>query len=67
VERLRALRARRNFAAVAQALRAVADAARGTDNLLPPILEAVRVYATVGEVSDTLRNVFGAHRETVVV
>jgi methylmalonyl-CoA mutase N-terminal domain/subunit len=67
LERLRALKARRNAAEVTAALRAVAEAARGTENLLPRILQAVRVYATVGEVSDTLRQVFGAHREIVVV
>ena len=38
-------------------------AAQGTDNLVPPILEAVKVYATVGEISDTLREVFGEYRE----
>jgi methylmalonyl-CoA mutase N-terminal domain/subunit len=67
VERLRALRARRDPDAVQAELRRVADAARGGENLLPRILEAVKTYATVGEVSDALREVFGTHREIVVV
>ena len=37
--------------------------AQGTDNLLVPMLEAVRVYATLGEISDTLREVFGEYKE----
>jgi methylmalonyl-CoA mutase N-terminal domain/subunit len=40
-----------------------AAAARDAADLMPPILAAVRVYATVGEISDTLRSVFGTHRE----
>jgi methylmalonyl-CoA mutase N-terminal domain/subunit len=67
VERLRRLRARRDGRRVEQALGAVAEAAQGTENLLPRILEAVRAYATVGEISDTLRKVFGTHREIVVI
>ena len=38
-----------------------------TDNLLPPIIEAVKAYATVGEISDRLRVAFGAHRELITV
>jgi methylmalonyl-CoA mutase N-terminal domain/subunit len=38
-------------------------AAQGTENIVPPILEAVRTYATLGEISDTLREVFGEYRE----
>jgi methylmalonyl-CoA mutase N-terminal domain/subunit len=43
------------------------DAARGDDNLLPPIVEAVAAYATVGEVSDRLRVAWGEHRELITV
>ena len=43
------------------------DAARGTDNLLPPIIEAVEAYATVGEISDRLRAAWGVHRELITV
>ncbi|HZP90749.1 MAG TPA: methylmalonyl-CoA mutase family protein [Actinomycetota bacterium] len=62
VERLRDLRGRRDPAAVSAALAEVERAARGTDNLLPPMKRALRARATLGEVSDALRNVFGEHR-----
>ncbi|HEX8069103.1 MAG TPA: methylmalonyl-CoA mutase family protein [Pyrinomonadaceae bacterium] len=65
--RLRHLRARRDNAAVASALAAVEASARGTDNLLPHILAAVEAYATVGEISHTLRRVWGEYREAVTV
>ena len=51
----RTLRERRDAEAVLKALAAVADAARGTENLLPPMKEALRARATLGEVSDVLR------------
>jgi methylmalonyl-CoA mutase N-terminal domain/subunit len=63
VERLRALRARRDASAVKAALAKVEAAARGTDNLMPPVLEAVKAYATLGEVSDVFRKVWGPYRE----
>jgi methylmalonyl-CoA mutase N-terminal domain/subunit len=63
VERLREVRAGRNQSAVAEKLAALERAARGTDNLMPPIVDAADVYATVGEISDCLRGVFGEHRE----
>jgi methylmalonyl-CoA mutase N-terminal domain/subunit len=62
VGRTRALRAERDGAAVRAALDAVARAARGTDNLLPPMKEALRARATLGEVSDILREAFGEYR-----
>jgi len=61
------LKSRRNSAKVAETLKALEAAARGTDNLLPPILAAVKAYATLGEISDIFREVFGVHRETVVL
>jgi methylmalonyl-CoA mutase, N-terminal domain len=64
---LRAVRARRENGRVVAALAAIREAAAGADNLLPVILEAVRAYATVGEITDALRAVFGAHVETVVL
>jgi methylmalonyl-CoA mutase N-terminal domain/subunit len=67
VERLRALRLRRDARVHAAALRAVEDAARDGGNLVPRILAAVESYATVGEIADVLRRVFGEYRETVVV
>ena len=67
VERLRAFRARRARGVCEAALLHVDDAARGGANLMPPILAAVEAEATVGEISDVLRRVFGEYRETVVV
>jgi methylmalonyl-CoA mutase N-terminal domain/subunit len=61
VERLRRLRAERDAAAVSAALADVEETAAGTQNLLPPIKEALRVRATLGEVSDVLRRVFGEY------
>jgi methylmalonyl-CoA mutase N-terminal domain/subunit len=63
VERLREVRAGRSQSAVAEKLAALERAGRGSDNLMPPILDASGVYATVGEISDCLRGVFGEHRE----
>jgi methylmalonyl-CoA mutase N-terminal domain/subunit len=60
--RVRAARASRDGAAVAAALEALGAAARGTANLLDPMKDALRLGATVGEVSDALRAVFGEHR-----
>ncbi|HST12245.1 MAG TPA: methylmalonyl-CoA mutase family protein [Terriglobales bacterium] len=67
VERLRALRARRDPAAWLAALQAVEDAARSSENLMPRILRAVEACATVGELSDAMRKVFGEYKESVVV
>jgi methylmalonyl-CoA mutase N-terminal domain/subunit len=64
VERVRAVRASRSAGAADEALARLEHAARGTENLLPRILEACREQATVGEISDTLRRVFGEYRET---
>jgi methylmalonyl-CoA mutase N-terminal domain/subunit len=67
VDRLRALRARRDKLAWESAIRAVEDAARNGSNLMPHIIHAVECYCTVGEISDTLRRVFGEYQETVVI
>ncbi len=67
VERVRALRGRRDKEGHAEALRRVEDAARSGENLMPKILHAVESYATVGEIADTMRKVFGEYRETVTV
>jgi methylmalonyl-CoA mutase N-terminal domain/subunit len=61
-ERLRDLRGRRAAPAVDRARGALRDAARGADELFPFILEAVESRATLGEISDDLRGVFGAHK-----
>jgi methylmalonyl-CoA mutase N-terminal domain/subunit len=67
VERLRAMRARRDERAHAAALQKVDHAARGRDNCLPYLLEAVKAHATVGEISNVLRAAWGEHVETLVV
>jgi len=67
VERLQALRARREKAAWAASLKKIEEAARSGANLMPRIVAAVEAYATVGEISDTLRKVFGEYKEAVVV
>ncbi len=63
-QKLAALRAKRDAAAVAAALAHVEGAARSGGNLMPPILEAVTALATLGEISDRLRAVFGTHHES---
>jgi methylmalonyl-CoA mutase N-terminal domain/subunit len=67
IERVRALRARRDAGPWKAALQAVEDAARTGENVMPRILTAVEAFATVGEISDAMRRVFGEYREAVVV
>ncbi len=67
VDRLRKLRARRDAARVAAALKNVEETAGSERNLMPAILEAVKAYATVGEISDAMRRVFGEYQESVVI
>jgi methylmalonyl-CoA mutase, N-terminal domain len=67
IERLRALRARRDAGPWKAALAAVEDAARSGANLMPQVIAAVEACATVGEVSDAMRRVFGEYKESVVV
>jgi methylmalonyl-CoA mutase N-terminal domain/subunit len=67
VGKLKALRARRSSADVARTLAALKRAAEGTENTMPYILDAVRCYATTGEICDAFRDVFGTYTETSVV
>ena len=67
VQRLRVLRAKRDSTKSAAALAELERRARGAENLLPAILVAVESYASVGEISDTLRRVYGEYRESVVI
>jgi methylmalonyl-CoA mutase N-terminal domain/subunit len=67
VERVRALRAKRDAISCKQAIAGVQEAAQSGENLMPKILNAVEAYATVGEISDTMRSVFGEYQETVVI
>jgi methylmalonyl-CoA mutase N-terminal domain/subunit len=61
------MKGKRDGANIREALAALDKAARGTDNLMPHILAAVKAYATLGEIANVLREVFGVHRETVVL
>jgi len=67
VEGLRRVRAERDPAAWSAAMRRLEDEARGDGNLLPPVIEAVAAYATVGEIADLLRSAWGVHRELITV
>jgi methylmalonyl-CoA mutase N-terminal domain/subunit len=67
LERLKRVRAERDQAAVDAALKSVEEAAKGTDNLLYPMRDALAAYATLGEVSDALRRVFGEYEPEAVI
>jgi methylmalonyl-CoA mutase N-terminal domain/subunit len=63
-EKLAALKARRSSRQVRETLDALKRAAEGAENTMPRILDAVRAYATLGEICDSLRAVFGTYQET---
>lgn len=63
IEKVRQIRSTRDRARVETALEEVRQAAQGTENLMPPILNAVKAYATLGEISQTLVSVFGEYNE----
>jgi methylmalonyl-CoA mutase N-terminal domain/subunit len=67
IERVRKVRAERDPTAWAACLKRVEECARGEENLMPAIIDAVKAYATVGEICDRLREVWGEHRELITV
>ncbi|HEY2867514.1 MAG TPA: methylmalonyl-CoA mutase family protein [Pyrinomonadaceae bacterium] len=67
IERVRAIRTKRDAIAYESAISRLRDAASGPENLLPLILECVEAYATVGEISNTLRAAWGEYQEAVTV
>jgi len=67
VERVRAVRARRDAATASAALDALSSAARGDENVLPRIVASVKAMCTVGEIADALREVFGEYRPTKTI
>jgi methylmalonyl-CoA mutase N-terminal domain/subunit len=67
LDRLEALKSRRDNDAVRRALARVAEAIRGTDNVMPAIVDAVHVYATLGEISDAMREVFGDFEPPIII
>jgi methylmalonyl-CoA mutase N-terminal domain/subunit len=67
VNRIKALKARRDNEKVANTLNALKDVMRSGENTFPLLLEAVKAYATMGEICDAMREVWGAYRETAVM
>ena len=67
VERLRRVREMRDESRVRNALAGLESAARGSSSIVPPTIEAVRAYSTVGEISETLRGVFGSYQPDAVI
>ncbi len=67
IEKLKKLKLRRDNNKVKEILEKIEDAARSDKNLMPLILEAVKTYATLGEISDSLRNVFGEYKSSVLL
>jgi methylmalonyl-CoA mutase, N-terminal domain len=67
LERLAALKERRDSDLVERRLEELKESCSGDDNTMYPILEAVRAYATVGEISAAMQDVFGDYRETPVI
>jgi len=67
VEKVRALRDRRGGLAVQNRLQDLKTAAKGTDNLMPVLLDCVRAYATEGEIMAALKEVFGVYREPILL
>ncbi len=67
MSRLHKVRQERDNERVGSTLDTLRQAAEGTENMMPAILEAVRAYATLGEIIDVLRGVFGAHQEPTFI
>jgi methylmalonyl-CoA mutase N-terminal domain/subunit len=67
IEALKAFRAKRDQKRADVALKGLEEAAKGTENVIPFIYEAVKIRATLGEISETLRKVFGLYKENVVL
>ena len=62
VEKINFLRQRRNNEAVDVCLKRISDAASGTENIMPFVVDAVEQYCTLGEISDTLRKIYGEYK-----
>ncbi len=67
IEKLKKLKGKRDNEKVRKALTALENAARTDDNIMYPIIEAVKVYATLGEISNVLRDVFGEYKESITI
>ena len=66
VERVGRLKASRDMAKVERRLKQLADACRGGRNVMPVLVDAVKDYVSLGEVSDVYRQVFGLYREPII-
>lgn len=66
-EKLKALRAERDNQAVERALEKLRAVCRSDENVMPVIIEAVKTYATLGEITDVMRDVFGEYRQSVII
>jgi methylmalonyl-CoA mutase N-terminal domain/subunit len=67
IERVQRVRAERDERAWEESLRRLDECARAEENLLPALIDAVKAYATVGEISNRLRTAWGEHRELITV
>ncbi len=67
IERLKKLKRERNSELVKEMLGRVREVAASSDNIVPVLIDAVKAYATVGEISDTLRALFGEFREPSIL
>jgi methylmalonyl-CoA mutase N-terminal domain/subunit len=66
-DRLAAVRDERDDAAVEEALSAVREAAENDENVIPAIVDAVKVYTTMGEIMGVFEDIYGPYRETIGV
>ena len=67
IEKLKDLKKRRDNEKVKKSLNALENAARSNENIMYPIIDAVKVYATIGEISNVLRGVFGEYKESITI
>jgi methylmalonyl-CoA mutase N-terminal domain/subunit len=66
IERVGRFKAARDMARVERRLKQLADACRGGANVMPVLIDAVKDYASLGEISDVYRQVFGLYREPII-
>ena len=66
VERVRGVKASRDMGTVERRLKQLADACRNGDNVMPVLVDAVKDYVSLGEISDVYREVFGLYREPII-
>lgn len=67
IGRIKALKAKRNNQAVLNSLKHLKEACEGSQNVMPAILESVKAYATLGEICNVMRGVFGEYQENIVI